>query len=80
MAHACGAHVAGLIRARLGRSPQVRGGAESPEAALRAAAFPAGDVRSPGSAPNMSHNAASTCRKSRSGVPVTSRWTCDRDR
>ncbi len=37
-------------------------------------------MMSPGWQPKMSHKAASVARLSRSGMPVTSRQTCSRDK
>jgi len=64
----------GTTRARTGR-----GRAGAGPAGLPAAGALTTSMSSPGWQPKMSHSAASVARLSRSGTPVTSRYTCSRD-
>src|SRR5450759_3033375 len=74
------AHGAGRRRARTGRIA-ARSAAWPPAAARRGAVFSAVvRIRSAGVTSKMSHSADSTGRESRSGVPVTRRWTWEADR
>lgn len=68
------------MRARLGRTAD-RSTTASPVATLRTVAFSAlVAIRSAGVQSKMSQRAARTGSDSRSGVPVTSRWTWESER